>query len=144
MRQLFFTPVLALTLASCGAATETDMDTPQIPTHLNGNWTAESAIMAGNAFPADMTKTISLKIDSLIYKSSTMGQSEEGKLVYHDNHTPARLEILPENGPMAGKTLYAIYKIDGTALTVSYDMTKFPSDFTSTADNKYLVIDFTR
>lgn len=144
MRKLFFTAAAALMLASCGGSAEPEAAEPIVPTHLNGSWTASSLVMGGNAFPPEMTKGINLKINSYVYETKAMGQSETGKLVYHDDHTPKRLEIVPENGPMSGTTMYAIYKLEGNQMTVAYSPADYPSGFASTAANQYLVTVYTR
>ncbi len=146
MRKLIYASVLTISLAACGGNTEPEIEASKVPTHLNGNWNATSLVMGGNELPAEMTKEISITINNLTYETRAMGQKETGTMVYHDDHTPLRLDIMPKNGPMAGNTLKAIYKLEGEKLTVAYNTTSedYPSGFYSNAENGYLVTVYTR
>jgi len=154
MKNLILSAALALSLVACKgkkeeAKTETTaekMVEKAAPVSVDGTWTTKSAMMAGNPFPQDIVNTMTLKIENGRYETSAMGQVETGSLVMYKDASPMRMDITAADGPMAGRTLKAIYKVEGGVMTVAYDMSgaAYPNSFSSTAENGYILSTYSR
>lgn len=137
MRKLFYSALIAGSLAACGG---------EAAPNLDGNWTVNSAIMGGNEFPAEVTESMSLYIDGANYETEAMGMKETGTLIYYNDQSPKRMDITATDGPNDGTVIKSIYKIDGDIMTVSYNMMSedYPTSFESTEENMYFVSVYNR
>jgi uncharacterized protein (TIGR03067 family) len=87
-----------------------------------GTWTAESAEMAGMSLPAEFCKAIKLVIKGDKYKLTINNTVEEGTSKSDATATPKTLDVMGSSGPNKGKTLQAIYELNGDTLKVCYDL----------------------
>ncbi len=113
----------------------------------DGNWTAVSARLAGNAFPDEVTQSISMKLDGEKYSVSVGDRLDEGTVVINAGVTPHQMTITGVTGPNQGKTIFAIFESGGAdELRICYELTgkKFPETMESTAENGYFAVKFAR
>lgn len=119
---------------------------PPAPRH-EGTWSAESATLAGAAFPAEVTKTITLTMTGGEYTVNVGGQLDKGTCATDTTTTPHRMTITGVEGPTAGKTLLAIadFPAEGE-MRICYDMAgkAFPAAFESTATNGCFLVIYKR
>jgi uncharacterized protein (TIGR03067 family) len=118
---------------------------PPVPPRQEGTWSAVSAIMAGAAFPAQVTNTITLAITGDQYVVDVGGQPDKGTCVTDTTQSPQRMTITGTEGPNAGKTLLAIADFPSEGeMRICYDMAgkKFPETFESTAENGHFLVTY--
>jgi uncharacterized protein (TIGR03067 family) len=109
---------------------------------LAGTWTPVSARMGGKDFPVAAFQGAKLVMTTSTYVFS----NDSGTYKVLSLDTPARMEIRGETGPNAGKTIPAIYKLDGDELIISYQLGQGeqPTDFSSPSGTMVLVIRYAR
>ncbi len=114
---------------------------------IEGHWIAETAIMAGTAFPEEVTKGITLDITDRKYDVSVGGNKDQGTLEVDTSSEPNKLTIQGTTGPNAGKTILAVFDFPeiGT-MRVCYDISgaEFPSGLESTSANGYFFVTYKR
>ena len=106
-----------------------------------------AAIMAGTAFPEEVTKGITLDITDRKYDVSVGGNKDQGTLEVDTSSEPNKLTIQGTTGPNAGKTILAVFDFPeiGT-MRVCYDISgaEFPSGLESTSANGYFFVTYKR
>lgn len=114
---------------------------------IEGHWLAETAIMAGTAFPEEVTKGITLDIADGKYDVSVGGNTDQGTVEVDTSSEPNKLTILGTTGPNAGKTILAVYDFpEFGKMRVCYDITgtEFPRDLESNSGNGYFFVTYKR
>jgi uncharacterized protein (TIGR03067 family) len=134
---------LSIALAVCpsvrGDATADDWK------KLAGTWRVEAATLNG----ADATATLKaavLTIEEGKYKLF-LGNTDAGTLAIDPGKKPKAMTITGTDGPNKGKTIPAIYEIDGDTLKICYTLgggKDAPTEFQSTAENKALFVTYKR
>ena len=84
-----------------------------------GTWTATSSIYEGQAFPAELARTIQRIVegDHVVWKRN--GKSFAGtKIVLDPASKPKAIDVIPDGGPNRDKCVLGIYKIEGHKLTI--------------------------
>lgn len=140
--KLVYLGVISLMLATTTHAGDDQADC----TALQGTWSLASAVMAGNPFPEQLVKTISLTLKDGRYTVMVGQGKDEGTAKHDAGKNPKTMEITGTDGPNKGKTMLAIYKINGDSLTICYDLTgkAYPTEFKSTAENKHFLVEYKR
>jgi uncharacterized protein (TIGR03067 family) len=94
----------------------------------------------------DLIKDLVLTIDEGKYATKLGGLKDADSLTLDPSATPKSMVIKPTEGPLKGKALKAIYKLDGDNLTICYDAEgkEAPKKFESTAENKFLLVEYKR
>ena len=113
---------------------------------LKSGWKIEKATLAGNdamGILKDLDFTIH---DDGKYTAKHGEQKDEGAFTVDLATTPKSMVIKPTGGPGKDKVLKAIYKLDGDSLVICYDMDgkETPKKFESTAENKFLLVEYKR
>lgn len=134
------------------AAAKGNSELPIMPTLIQsssnqGNWQAVEAILAGTPFPGSVTDGIKLSINGAEYNVSVAGNPDKGTCDLDQSSAPLRMTIRGTEGPNTGKTFLAICDFpSGEEMRVCYDMqgVAFPSEFTSTAENGYFLVNYRR
>src|SRR5262249_7465158 len=86
---------------------------------LKGTWSVEKAVLMGNDM-TDTFKSVTLTMDEGKY-TATFGETEDkGTLTLDAAAKPKRVSITSTDGPNKGKTIEAIYDVDGDTLKVCY------------------------
>lgn len=114
---------------------------------IEGHWVAETAIMAGAAFPEEVTKGIALDISDGKYDVSVGGNKDQGTVQVDTSTEPNKLTIQGTKGANAGKTILAVYDFPEIGkMRVCYDITgvEFPDVFESTSENGYFSVTYKR
>jgi uncharacterized protein (TIGR03067 family) len=112
---------------------------------LAGTWNVEAATFNGNDATATF-KTAVLTIEEGKYKL-VFGGTDAGTLKIDPEKKPKSMTIEGTEGPNKGKTIPAIYEIDGDTLKICYALggaKEAPSELKSTAENKTLLMTYKR
>ena len=112
---------------------------------LTGAWKIDAATLNGEDVSAAF-KEAALTIAEGNYKLAFMGMTDAGTLKIDAAKRPKQMTITGTDGPSKGKTLPAIYEIDGDTLKICYtlDGKDPPAEFKSTAENKTLLVTYKR
>jgi len=110
---------------------------------LNGTWTSQEALAAGGKLPAESKFTLVLADGKYTVKLNDM-EIDQGTCKIDEKKSPKQIEIV--STASNGKKLLAIYELKGDTLKVCYDIqgNKHPTEFSSTKDNKWLLITYKR
>ncbi|NNE57064.1 MAG: TIGR03067 domain-containing protein [Hellea sp.] len=138
-KKLALTTAAALVLTACGSKSS-DIEASTV----DGLWKPTMAQMGGANLPKEMLETMTLDIDGTNYNVVVLGQPETGELVYYSDTDPKRMDIIGVEGPNAGKTMKAIYKLDGNKLVIAYIVVgdQYPSEFTSPAGSQQFLVEY--
>ena len=113
---LALTLVLSLSpVARCGDAKDDDA--------IQGTWLPSTAELAGKPFPDEVRKTIKLVIKDDKYTVTVGEMVDKGTAKLNPKAKPKELDITGTDGPNKGKTILAIYELDGDTLRICYDLT---------------------
>jgi uncharacterized protein (TIGR03067 family) len=89
---------------------------------LDGVWVAKSVEIGGNKIPDEDLKNfpgpLTIKGDKWTLKFGERQQT--GTFTADAAKKPAQMDVKPSDGPNAGKTLRAIYQLDGDTMKVCY------------------------
>ena len=137
--------VLALGLAAQVVADEKADAELKAPV---GNWTVEKAVFDGKEI-TNALKTLRFEIRAGGKYTVDLGtEKDEGTFTVDPAKSPKELDVKPTGGPNKGKTLQAIYKIDGDTLTVCYEYDTTtglrPAKFESKDKTTHLLITYKR
>ncbi|QJW96153.1 TIGR03067 domain-containing protein [Frigoriglobus tundricola] len=146
-------PVRALFVAALcvGLATQVCADEKKNETDLKamvGKWTVEKAELGGKDLTGQF-KTLKFEIrDGGKYTTEIGDIKDEGAFTIDAAKTPKEVDIKPVSGPSKGKTLKAIYKIDGDSFVVCYEFNTEsgtrPETFESKANSTALLVTYKR
>jgi len=129
--------VLAVTLATAACvASGTDAS------KLAGRWAPESAELGGAPFPVSNFGGATLSLTKEGYEFA----GDQGAISYLPRTEPAQMDIVGHAGPNAGKTIRAIYRLDGDHLTICYQLGQGvrPTEFRTAAGTQLLLIRYRR
>jgi uncharacterized protein (TIGR03067 family) len=89
---------------------------------LDGTWVANSVEIGGNKIPDDELKKFPghLTIKGGKWTLKAGERSQTGTFTADTAKKPAQMDIKPGDGPNAGKTIQAIYELDGDTMKVCY------------------------
>ena len=139
--KLVFLGVISLMLNTTTQAGDDQADSKA----LQGTWLPASAELAGKPFPEQFRKSLKLNIKDDRY-TVMAEQKDEGTLKLDAGKTPRTMEIQGTEGPNKGKTIPAIYKIDGDSLTICYNLSgkDYPTEFKSKPGTKLFLVEYKR
>ena len=110
---------------------------------LAGSWAPDSATLGGAPLPIPAFNGAKLNLTDSTYEFG----GDKGTYVLLSSGTPATMDIVGHEGPNAGRTIPAIYRLSGTTLTIGYQLDKAgerPTDFTSPTGTQVLVMHYSR
>jgi len=87
---------------------------------IQGTWKAASGSMGGAALPKELLTKMVLKITGNHYDYDEGNGHDLGDLKLIPGKGLAAMDIIGTNGPNKGKTLLAIYRVEGDTLTIVY------------------------
>jgi uncharacterized protein (TIGR03067 family) len=103
---------------------------------LQGRWVARSAEVDGKPMDAERLKLVFLELkgDQYTWQINDLGQ-EFGTLRLLPDHKPKGLDLVGTRGNNEGRTVQAIYALDGDTLKVCYELVnpKRPTAFKAPA-----------
>lgn len=91
---------------------------------LDGNWLPIAAYVSGQVLPVQELRIARLVLAGGTYEIHDREQRvvDSGAVRVDTDVSPASLDIVGHDGPGAGKTMLAIFELDGDLLTICYDM----------------------
>ena len=113
---------------------------------LNGRWTSESAVKAGEAYPDNVLKSIRLVLSKGKYTATVGGDVDEGTYKIDESESPKAISFVVTNGPNKGKTILGIYELDKASLRICCDMSgkARPTKFESKPDTQSFLASYHR
>lgn len=111
-----------------------------------GTWVPESAELAGQEFPAEIRKSITLVIDGDKYKVTVGKLVDEGTATRDSSKNPRTMTITGTNGPNKGKTFLAIYELKEDTMKICYDLSgkEYPKEFKTKPDTQLYLVTYKR
>jgi uncharacterized protein (TIGR03067 family) len=130
--------VFFVSLPSLAADAKTD--------NFDGTWTIVSAEMAGQKMPEEMTKSVKLVIKGDTYAVTAGEETEKGTSKADASAKPKKLDITASDGANKGKTIQAIYELDGDTMRVCYDVSgkTRPTEFKSAPGTTTFLVTYKR
>jgi uncharacterized protein (TIGR03067 family) len=89
---------------------------------INGTWSAAAAELGGERLPFEVRKSIKLDISDGKYTVMVGTEPDKGIVKLDPSKEPKSMDIAGTKGPNKGKTILAIYQLDGDRLSVCYDL----------------------
>jgi uncharacterized protein (TIGR03067 family) len=129
-----FTLLLTFTLAAFGDAKDSE--------NVQGSWLPSAAELGGKIFPDEVRKSIKLVIKDDKYTATVGKVVDQGNIKLDPAAKPKKMDIAGTDGPNKGKTIPAIYELDGDTLRICYDLSgkSHPTEFkTKEGTQLYLV-----
>jgi uncharacterized protein (TIGR03067 family) len=114
---------------------------------LVGKWELVKAELGGNDVTAGLKYADFQIRPGGAYTVKFVGDPDEGTFAVDPAKTPRQMDIKTgKTGPHEGKTVRAIYKLDGDTLTVCYELSggDRPTAFKTTAGTKQLLAEYRR
>ena len=115
---------------------------------LEGTWVPIAADVAGKPLVIAELRVKYLVLDSGGYSIIDRGNRvvDSGNYLVNDSARPATMDIVGREGPNAGRTMLAIYRLAGDNLTVCYDLdgSERPTDMQCRQDQLLLSITYAR
>jgi uncharacterized protein (TIGR03067 family) len=111
---------------------------------LKGAWTPVKAELAGQPFPEAVLKTISLRLHGGEYEVSVAGKPDKGTFQIDPSAKPKGMTIVGTEGPNKGRTIPAIYQVQGDTLLICYDLSgkDRPTEFKTEAGSKLYFVTY--
>jgi uncharacterized protein (TIGR03067 family) len=139
--KLFLAFVLVLSFSSAAwTADAKDGDA------IQGTWLPSTAELAGEKFPDEVRKTMKLAIKDDKYTVNVGEKVDKGTVKLDSSAKPKAMDITGTDGPNKGKTILAIYELDGDTLRVCYDLSgkSYPTEFKTKADTQLFLVTYMR
>ena len=116
------------------------------PAALEGTWLPSSAELAGKKFPDEVRKSMKLVIKDDDYTVTVGTKVDKGTVKSNPKAKPKSMDITGTDGPNKGKTMLAIYELDGDTLRICYDLggKGRPTKFETKADTKLFLVTYKR
>ena len=114
-----FCIVLALVLSFSSVAWSGDSKDEDA---IQGTWLASTAEFGGQKFPDEVRKSIKLVIKDGKYTVTVGKELDKGTSKLVTSAKPKAMDIMGTDGPNKGKTMLAIYELNGDTLRVCYDV----------------------
>jgi uncharacterized protein (TIGR03067 family) len=113
---------------------------------IQGAWLPAEAELGGKMYPDEVRKTIKLMIKDDTYTVTVGTKVDKGTVKLNPAAKPKALDITGTEGPNKGKTILAIYELDGDTLRVCYDLSfkSRPTEFKTKADTKLFLVTYKR
>ena len=109
---------------------------------IAGHWAPESAKLGGNDFPVAGFDGATLQLTKDTYEFG----GDKGTVEVLETHKPDQMDIHGKEGPNAGKTIPAIFELQGDHLTICYQLGngERPAAFDSPKGTQVLLIHYKR
>jgi len=109
---------------------------------LEGIWAVKSAVVEGNALPAEVTTMMQLKMRGGRYEAQVGENVDRGSYKVNDEKKPRWMDVTGVEGANKGKTFLAIYDWQDNKLRICYSLVdgKRPSKIDSTLSGQMLIV----
>jgi uncharacterized protein (TIGR03067 family) len=113
---------------------------------MQGSWQPANAEFGGQAMPAAVLKTISLKLENGKYEVMVGDAPDKGTYTLDSGANPKSITVTGTEGPNTGLSFPAIYELNGDTLRICYDLSgaKRPTEFKSVAGTKIYLVTYVR
>jgi uncharacterized protein (TIGR03067 family) len=113
---------------------------------MQGTWLPSAAELAGQKFPDKVRKTIKLVVKGDKYTVTVGTEVDQGTVKLKPLAKPKALDITGTDGLNKGKTILAIYELNGDTLRVCYDLSgkSRPTEFKTKADTQLFLVTYKR
>ncbi len=120
--------------------------TGEVDDAIQGTWLPSTAELAGQEFPDEVRKTIKLTVRDGKYTVTVGKQIDQGTTKLNSSADPKQIDITGVDGPNKGKTILAIYELDGDTLRICYDLSgkNRPAEFKSKPDTQLFLVTYKR
>ena len=137
---LILTTILPITFM--GSPTSAEEEPKAKNNSLIGAWQVESATLEGQAFPKEVTGTMTLRMRGGRYEAHVGGQIDRGSYKVNETTSPMQMEIQGIEGVNKGTTFLAIYDWQEEKLRICYSVEegKRPKKFEATQPGHFLVV----
>jgi|ERR1051325_8387159 uncharacterized protein (TIGR03067 family) len=127
MKHILFVGLVALATINGLAADRLDNKS------LRGDWMLVKGEVGGQAMSEATVKTISMKLGDGKYHVLVAGAPDIGTYEIDSAAKPKGMVIKGTEGPNKGRTIPAIYEVEGKTLRICYDLSgaKRPAEFKS-------------
>jgi uncharacterized protein (TIGR03067 family) len=141
--KLFFPLVLMLFFSLVARSTDAkDADTKDADA-IQGIWLPTAAELAAEQLPDDIRKTIKLVIKGDHYLLTVGTDVDKGTVKLNPSTKPKSMDITGIGGPNNGKTILAIYDLDGDTLRICSGKSR-PTEFKTKADAQLFLVTYRR
>ena len=115
---------------------------PQGAPAIEGTWAIASTTLGGQELPLAAFQNSPLRLAGGRY----VFQNDSGEYSVIPDAVPTAIDVRGRQGPNAGKTIPAIFKLQGDTLTICYDLSckARPKDFRSEAGTQLFLARYTR
>ncbi len=113
---------------------------------INGEWTVNRAIVAGELVDAALLSSMSLKIDGNGFDAKS-GEGNSKGTIAEEGSDGRRIKMVLkiESGDDAGREIKAIYQLNRSNLKIVFSQDdQFPNDTRSTAENRFVVVSYNK
>ena len=109
---------------------------------LDGTWRPATAEIAGKPMPEQIVKSIKLILKDDRYTALVGEQKDEGTVKRDTSKRPRTMDITSTQG----RTMLAIYKLNGDTLTVCYDLSgkEYPKEFKTKPQSQLYLVEYKR
>jgi uncharacterized protein (TIGR03067 family) len=109
-------------------------------TNLAGQWIPITAMLSGIDFPVSNFGSAKLQLTKDTYDFA----GDKGTYTLFPEATPPKMDIVGTEGPNQGKTIPAIYKLEGGVLTICYQLGngERPTEFVSPPGMRILLVSY--
>ena len=109
---------------------------------IQGYWVATEAELGGAKYPDESRKSIKLDLKDGKYALGV----DKGTVTLDAKAKPKTMDVVGTDGPNKGKTIPAIYELDGETLKVCYDLSgkSRPTEFKTTTGTKLFLVTYKR
>jgi uncharacterized protein (TIGR03067 family) len=121
-------------------------DGPKDSDAIQGTWLASAAEIGGKPFPDEVRKSIKLTLKDGKYTVTLGNSRDQGTIKLDPSAKPKALDITGTDGPNKGRTILAIYALNGDTLTICYDLSgkSRPTEFKTTEGSQLLLVTYQR
>ena len=119
---------------------------PQDNKPLRGDWIPVNAELGGQPMADEVLKSISMKLGDGTYEVLAAGKPDKGTYEIEPAAKPKGMVIRGTEGPNKGRTIPAIYEVNGKTLRICYDLSgaQRPKEFKSVAGTRLYLVTYQR
>jgi uncharacterized protein (TIGR03067 family) len=112
----------------------------------DGTWLAAAAELGGKNIPETELANWKLVLKGADYTFTAGKESDRGTVKRNTSAKPMAMDITGTEGPNKGKTILAIYEVDGDTLKVCYDLSgkARPVEFQTKAETPLFLVTYKR
>ena len=113
---------------------------------LQGVWLPTAAELSEKQLDEATLKSMKLVIDGDKYTVTVGKSTDKGAIKFDPVAKPKTMDIIGGDGPNQGKTILAIYELNGDTLRVCYDLTGKvrPTEFKTRNGELYFLVTYKR